>query len=218
MEILRPLLPLPPSRLQISKETVMVLPTAVSLESLPLLVLERICQYIDDDSEKRHSLWAFSLTSRCCCAASAAQRFCQFQLKVSAPDELESGSRRWTEVLNLGDRQRHVRRLKVLKVMTEEERRRTGLQEKGEETGDDEDGEADRDEWKVRHYFDMEDFCRPYNVCVDCSRGGSLTDNPRAWLPLAMFISQLPGLKDLVWACGPHMPGIVLAAVQAKGC
>jgi hypothetical protein len=98
-------------------------PTATSLETLPLLVLERICQYLDDDSEKRHSLWAFSLTSRCCCAAAAAQRFCQIQLKIPAPDELESGLRRWTEVLNPGDRHRHVRRLKVLRVTMEEERR-----------------------------------------------------------------------------------------------
>lgn len=188
--------------------------TASPLETLPSLVLDRICEYLDDDSEERRSLWAFSLTSRCCCAAAAAQRFCQIKLKIPAPDELESGLRRWTELLNPDDRHRHVRRLKVLRVMTEVERRSKGLQRQDGEAEDDE----DKDDWNIRYCFDMHDFCRPSNFSMECSNRTSMTDHPEAWLPLARFISQLPALKDLVWAYGYHMPQPVLSAVHDRGC
>ena len=49
---------------------------SVSLETLPLITVERICEYLNFDSDDRRGLWAFSLTSRCCCAASAPMRFC----------------------------------------------------------------------------------------------------------------------------------------------
>jgi hypothetical protein len=190
--------------------------TASPLETLPSPVLDRTCEYLDDDSEKRRSLWAFSLTSRCCCAAAAAQRFCQIQLKIRAPDELESGLRQWTELLNPDDRHRYVRRLKVLRAMTEEERRKKGLRRRDEEAEDNED--EDTDDWNKRYCFDVHDFCRPSNLSMECADSASITDHPKAWLPLSRFISQLPALKDLVWAYGYRMPQPVLSAVHDKGC
>jgi uncharacterized Zn-finger protein len=88
-------------------------------------------------------------------------------------------------VLNPGDRHRHVRRLKVLRVTMEEERRWKGLQRQDEEAGKDEHQDADTDDWKIHHYFDMHDFCCPSNVSMECSWGASMTDHPKAWLPLA---------------------------------
>jgi hypothetical protein len=202
-------------------------PTASPLETLPLIVLERICEYLaqrDDDSEKRRSLWAFSLTSRSCCAVAAAQRFCQIQLKVPAPDELKYDLRRWTEVLSTDGRHRYVRRLKVLRVMTEEERRIHSLErpnapvgEQDEEGEDDEDEDEDKDDWIIQDYFDMHTFCRPSKFSMECQEGG-IGDHPEAWQPLAHFISQLPALEDLVWACGSRMPRCILSAVHAKDC
>jgi hypothetical protein len=191
---------------------------ASSLETLPLLVLERICKYLseaDDDSAKRRSLWAFSLTSKSCCAVAAAERFCQIQLKVPAPDELESHLRRWTEVLSTDGCYRYVRRLKVLRVTPEEERQIHRLPV-GEQ---DEEGEEyeHKDDLKQRDYFDMHDFCRPSKVSIECGKR-NMRHHPEAWQPLAHFISQLPALKDLVWACGPRMPRYILSAVHAIGC
>jgi hypothetical protein len=193
----------------------MALSTVSSLETLPLFVLERICEYLDDDSKKRRSLRAFSLTSRCCCAAAEAQRFCQIKLKILAPEELESGLRRCTEALNPGGRHRHVRRLKVSWAMREEERRKKGLPRQDEEIDEDDD---DDDDWNIRHYFDMYNFCRPSKGCMEGSEGGSITDRPEAWMSLGRSISQLPGLQDLVWAYGSHVPRSVLSAVSARGC
>ena len=207
----------------------MATPSASPLETLPLIVLERICEYVaqcDDDSKKRRSLWAFSLTSRSCCAAAAAQRFCQIQLKVPAPDKLKDDLRQWTEVLSTNGRDRCVRRLKVLGVTTED-RRIHGLgrpnapvgeqNEEGEDDGEDDNKDETIDDWTIRDYFDMHDFCRPSIYSMEC-REGSMGDNPEAWQPLAQFISRMPALKDLVWACGRRMPRNILSALHAIGC
>lgn len=186
------------------------------LESLPLLVLERICGYLDnDESGKRRSLRAFSLTSRCCCAATVARRFCQIQLKIHDPEELGSGLRLLNEVLNLDGRHRYVRRLKVSWAMADDERRREGLPRQDDETDED---EKDND-WNTTHYFDMHYFCRPSKTCMEEGGIDSITQYPEAtWMPLASFISQLPALQDLVWAFGSHMPQSVLSAVSARSC
>ncbi|KAK3896406.1 hypothetical protein C8A05DRAFT_40066, partial [Staphylotrichum tortipilum] len=64
------------------------------LDTLPWLVLSRICDYLDDDydddgdehlsrRQRRSNLHAFSLTSRQCCAAAASRRFCQVRMTVA---------------------------------------------------------------------------------------------------------------------------------------
>jgi len=104
-----------------------------------------------------------------------------------------------------------VRRLKVLRIMTEEEkkRRNKALQRQDEEAEDD---------WNIRHYFDMHDFCRPSKASMERHEGSSMIDHPEAWLPLARFISQLPALEDLVLGRWPSMPRYILLAVHAIGC
>lgn len=94
--------------------------------------------------------------------------------------------------------------------MTERERRKQERQ--------DEEAEDGGDDWNTRHYFDMHDFCYPSKACIEGSQGGSIPGNPEAYLPLGRFINQLPGLQDLVWAYGSHMPLSVLSAVSAQGC
>ncbi|KAH9205806.1 hypothetical protein DL95DRAFT_397344, partial [Leptodontidium sp. 2 PMI_412] len=69
------------------------------LELLPLLILERISEYLDDQSATRQSLRAFSLTSRTCYAATESQRLSQIEIKIRDPQYLESTVRRWNDIL-----------------------------------------------------------------------------------------------------------------------
>jgi hypothetical protein len=108
-----------------------------------------------------------------------------------------------------------VRRLKVLKVRTEGEQQRY-------ERYQTQDREADDDEnnynWHIRYSFDVHDFCRPSEFSMECWGWDNMTDHSKAWLPLSHFIRQLPALKDLVWACGSHLPPSVLSAIHDRGC
>ncbi len=193
----------------------MALSTVTSLETLPTLVLGRICDYLGDDPENRHSLWAFSLTSRKCCAAAAAQRFCQIQVKIRVPDELESLLRQWNALLSPDDRHCHVQRLKVLKVTTKGEQQQHERSQTQDREADDDENNYD---WHMRYSLDVHDFCRPSKSSMKCWGGNNRTDNSKAWLPLSHFIRQLPALKDLVWACGSNLPLSVLSAVHDRGC
>lgn len=189
------------------------------LEKLPLLILERICAYIDDDEERRRSLWAFSLTSSSCCAAAAAQRFCQIQLKIHASEELENSLKRCTEVLTPDGCHRHVRRFKVSWVAEEEEeRRKKGLSRQDKEPANEEDEEDDGANPNLRHYLSTHDFCRPSKNSLEGGGPGSTTDPPEVWVSLSRFISQLSGLQDLLWAYSSHIPQSVLSAISARGC
>ncbi len=88
------------------------------LETLPWLVLSRICEYLDDDDDDndtyaaiqpRSDLRAFSLTSRQCCAATASRRFCQVRVVVNNADGLMRDLERWAETLDCdGGRYRYV--------------------------------------------------------------------------------------------------------------
>jgi hypothetical protein len=171
------------------------------LETLPLLILETICGYLDDSSD-RSTLWAFSSTSRQCCIAATSRRFYQIPLRVYDEDQLEAALTKWADILDLDDRRRCVRQLKVagLKVTNNRNSNRRG---------DDED-----DDWKAHHYFDFDDFCLP----SDSGRRVVISKLSESWLSLARFISQLPALKDLVWACSDYMPPCVLSAVHDVGC
>lgn len=184
----------------------MVTSTLSALETLPLLALERICQYLDNDYWERQNLWSFTLASRTCCSVAAARRFCQITLRL-VPGELERSLKPWMDVLNHDGRYRHVCRLKVLRFTSSEDVR--------SKKPDKYDGG-----WNIRHYFDMHDFCRPSENCLEQGWGWKKgpTEDPEFWVPLSRFINQIPGLQDLVWALGSHMPRPVLSAVTTTGC
>jgi len=189
--------------------------STASLETLPLLILERICEYLDNDSEKRCSLWAFSLTSRCCCSAAAAQRFCQIKLELIAPEEPDNPLRRWAEVLERNGNHRYVRRLKVTYARRGDKRWEKYLLRQYEETEE----EKDEEDWEMRRSFDMNTFCRPSKSRLkENSRGGIIYNLDDIWMPLGRFIGQLPGIQDLVWDYGGYMPPSILSVISAKGC
>ena len=180
------------------------------IETLPLLVLERICEYLDDQSRTRNSLRAFSWASRSCYAATAAQRLSQIELKVRDPEELEGSLSRWNELLTDG-RNCHVVRLKISWVLTAGERKASLVRE-DEELDDPTAG------WNFRPYFHMHNFCRPSKVSILGSSGGTLKEHPKDWEPLGQFIRQFSGLRDLIWAAGWYIPPSVLAAVSEQAC
>ena len=188
------------------------------LDTLPWLVLSRLCDYLDDDYDddddddeeplprrrRRSDLQAFSLTSRQCCAAAASRRFCQVRMTVATADELLRALERCADMLDGGGnngRYRYVQRLKAVGP------------------GPDEDKDDD-DEWQRRDNglwrLDMPRFCRPPPGLAHRSplKLKSTTDEP--WLALARLIGRLPALKDLVWGFR-NMPQPVLAAVHATG-
>ena len=178
------------------------------LETLPWLVLSHICDFLDGDDDedydtyasdqRRSDLRASSLTSRQCCAATASQRFCQVRVVVTNADDLMRSLERWTEMLDRdGGRFRYVQRLKVILP--------------GQDKVDDEWGERRYGPW----FSDVPCFRRPSEIDY---RGpwGLQSITGEHWLALALFIGQLPALKDLVWGF-VKMPQPVLAAIHAAG-
>jgi hypothetical protein len=98
------------------------------LETLPLLVLESICEYLAHSEFKRHSLFAFSLTSKCCCFAAIGQRFERIRFTLRGRKKLRQNLDRWNEILGIDGRARYVRRVKVVGYMP-----RLQMDEAGEE-------------------------------------------------------------------------------------
>ena len=99
----------------------MAVPRRLTLDLLPSLVLERICEYLGDDFDrKRSSLWAFSLASRACYHAAIPERFSQVLLYVPSGDicdyDMHIVLEQWNRWLKPESRYRHVRRLKVLRT------------------------------------------------------------------------------------------------------
>ncbi|MAD82252.1 MAG: hypothetical protein CL912_04755 [Deltaproteobacteria bacterium] len=71
------------------------------------LILERICEYLDDETAKRRALFAFSRTSKICSTAAEGQRFSRIEIRIRDPSELETTMKSWNVKL-AGERHRHV--------------------------------------------------------------------------------------------------------------
>ncbi|KAI8954478.1 hypothetical protein F4801DRAFT_533351 [Xylaria longipes] len=187
-----------------------------TLETLPLIVLERICEYLAQSDPKRRSLQAFSLVSKRCCSAAESQRFGQIRVIVRGRRNFRDDLCQWNEILNADNRFRCVRGLTVSgwgSVLEKEE---------GEnyETIDEEDDE-DGDE-NMQDYFGMHECCGPSNIpnkyVTDRGPSPQHEAQPEAWELIAHFIGKLPGLKDLAWGCGTKIPRNILSAVHTVGC
>jgi hypothetical protein len=205
-----------------SSPTLMATSTPPSLETLHSLVLDRICEYLDDDA-RRSSLWNFSLTSKSCYIAAAPERLSQIQLRIQNGDDLQYDIERTNKILSSVDGHRHVRRLKIVgekpgKVTDEERRRPEEIAE--DEIEEDEIAEAETPEGErdfcEKFYSDVHDFCRPSSQSL--RRWSSLQDRPKAWIHLCRFIQQLPGLQDLAWAYGSYVAPSFLSTLTAQGC
>lgn len=171
-----------------------------SLETLPLLPLELICEYLNYDSCGCDSLFAFSLVSRRCYAAATRELFKHIQIIIRNEDDVIGNLSRLKE--DLGDgRLRYVRYITV-------KWRRSHF-----------DDEGDIDIAKEGEIYEkplaaIEVFGRliegPYPTSEEKRR------QSEKFLPLADFICQLPGLRGLTWAALDQIPSTVLAAVERQ--
>lgn len=182
----------------------MASPTTLSpFERLPHVVLDIICGYLDDKSDHRPDLCAFSLTSHRCCATANTRRFNQIVLVVPNLDDLEAILADLKAVLGHGERYALVHRLRVQGEPRDEREpwQRPRPQDEEKEKKYPEDDDTLR---QIERNFDGPPFCRlgrPRWV-LD---GGSNDPNVDDWSPLALFIRELPALRDLVWSgCVPQ--------------
>ncbi|KAK4446882.1 hypothetical protein QBC34DRAFT_143859 [Podospora aff. communis PSN243] len=172
------------------------------LEKLPLLVLERICDYLDNNSEdaNRAALWAFSLTSRSCFAAAAPHLFRQIQLHAPDKDALHRSLEQWTTTLGQSGFYRYVRRLKI----TDQAKKKKMS-----------------DEWvelKDR-ILDDDHFYQPFGGRPNRLKVSQpIHEDDSLWVQLTDFIDKLSGLRDLAWAYSAYFPSSVLSSVHQRGC
>jgi hypothetical protein len=79
------------------------------LETLPLLALELINEFLATCDSRRRSLFARSLASKRCCEVVVRQRFESIHFAVENAQQLREVLSRWKEILNTGLRTRLVR-------------------------------------------------------------------------------------------------------------
>ena len=179
------------------------------LERLPEHILEYIAEYVAGC--RRRSLFDFSLASRLCCRVTTPQRFAFLKLTIRDKEKLQHDLQRWTEVLS-PNHFRHVRRVTVIGFMRDNQpvqSRDNGWREDFSEDfsgdGDDDDEDSPCYDFSVTSAF-IPDFPHLMPQHKDAQH--------EAWLPFANFLGQLPGLKDLIYACAHHMPPYVLRALH----
>ncbi|KAI1419907.1 hypothetical protein F5Y12DRAFT_775505 [Xylaria sp. FL1777] len=183
--------------------------TTCSLETLPLLILEEICEYValersDNGKDEGRSIWAFSLVCRNCCYASAAQRFRTIRLEFSNHLLLRDILNRWDEILTAGNHFRHVRQL--ILVHTDDSTKP---------------GQVHRIDGQGS--FDMDDSLKPAGVTISkhwfaTTWSGHQKDAEKTWQAVARLISRTAGLKDFVYALRDHLNPCILAAIHDVGC
>jgi len=182
------------------------------LETLPWLALSRICEYLDNDDdydsnysyparERRKDLWAFSLTSRQCCAISERQRFCQVRVTLAVLDDLKRVLEQCAQMLGRDDRHRYVRRLSVTPPDQNH-------------VDDDRSQRYDPPSLSSVPYF-----CQPPREPNEWrpltnDAAGEITSTEGPWLPLVRFINQLPALTDLAWGFAV-MPRSILSVIHS---
>ncbi|KJR83361.1 uncharacterized protein SPSK_04091 [Sporothrix schenckii 1099-18] len=179
--------------------------TLSPFERLPHVVLDIICGYLDDESDHRPDLCAFSLTSHRCCAAAKTRRFNQLVLVVPNLDDLGAILADLRAVLGHGERYALVHRLKVGGVLLDGDQRDQSEQNHAED---------DDNLQLTERNFDSPPFCHIAQPCrwmpLSSRRGPGIHDDD--WLPLAAFLRELPALKDLVW--NGRVPRSVLDALH----
>lgn len=175
--------------------------SAISLEALPELVLDRICDYLAHAPLRKRHLSAFSLTSRRCSVVAARHRYRVVELTLPGEWEEPVNAIEWNA---LQDRQGCWRHIRILVVQTSRGRY------KAEEASEVSFGDDDLDPLGIDA------------VCMRGHRGESKVPCrdvmwpefeekfEREWGPLAEMVERLPGLRDFVWCAPGPFPVCVL--------
>lgn len=195
----------------------------MGLESLPQVPLDRICEYLADAEIKRDSLFAFSLVSKSCCAAAKRQRFERITLHIDGRTKLEADLAKWSLVIG-HDGRKQVRKLKVyggmpiereIKCGTNEYYRRNfrhHLKSALDYAREIEDERFNRSEnnW----FLEPPDILTPF---LDSAMNeADKRANNAMWIPLARFLTELLGLKDLVWNSTDQVPKCILEMIHSS--
>jgi len=178
-----------------------------SLERLPDLVLESVCEYLAAAESRRRSLFAFSLTSKRCCSMTDRTRFTRIRLQVVDGKELRQRLARCNKVL--GERTILVREMKIRGCMRLENEGSVPPHEVSSL------GEPSFEEATRTYKEEDDDFftVAPQTYFIGSSPGISSEHKlkrSQEWKPLARFISTCPGLKHLVWASEDQFPRCIL--------
>ncbi|SPO01906.1 uncharacterized protein DNG_04579 [Cephalotrichum gorgonifer] len=170
-------------------------PAGVSfLESLPLHLLEEICEHLAADGGGDRSLLALYSTSTWLCSAAARSRFKTIHIKFKA-ESLKGDVERWRGILQTRDCARYVRRLDITAYRAHK---------------------PVASLWPLRSDLG---FWRSHVSFNYYAHGHPLTDEDRArqsetWQPLVDFVPSLTGLKDVIFADHEPIPATLFAALQ----
>ena len=189
-----------------------------SFESLPLSVLELICDLLVHCEPKRRSLYAFSLTCKYFCSAAMRKRFQRVHFTVLNRNKLLQDVKRWKEILDIDDRANYVRAVKVVGYMRliqedeadEEKEVVSTFSSKVSAEDDDGEGEAKEDDF----YIPSKAFFREVNIPSPRVTRNEEEERNKGWLPLAGFFEQLPYLQDLIYACTHQIPICILTSLH----
>jgi len=170
------------------------------LEALPELVLDLICEYLACDAWRRHTLLAFSLTSRRCSEVAAVQRYKTVRIRITLKGSLPIDLNLWGAALFAHQRWRHVRKVVVgTPVLV------------NMDTAVSHSDEKELDEAKSFKKYARN--CRIlYKNLIDAVQPTPREKkrHERACRPLSKFIAGLPGLQDLVWSHPDPVPKCIL--------
>lgn len=184
--------------------------TVTTLDRLPSLVLELICESLvqDDDDDDRVALYSFALANKACFAAATPQRFNSIVLWPSAANRsphlvVRSGFRqqydirRWIKLLDQHNGWRYIRRLRI---------------SHGPE-------DLANKQWDSQHDIDVDSFLQPLRTGNKPNNFQDIIGYPNFVDLLTAFLSRATGLQDLVWTCHRIAPRIIeLLATQLPRC
>jgi hypothetical protein len=174
------------------------------IESLPLLVLETVFEYLAAGNSRTRDIVAISLTSKRLCGAIERERYARISLAVTSQEQLEDAVTKWKDVLSRTDRHKYVRWIRIAGQIWEEGQ---DPHNKPIALGMDEGYESDG-------------FFQPIVLrCFDGSSPEMTTDYTlrvgEVWRSFAQLLSKLQGLKDLIWAATDQVPQCVLDVLHS---
>jgi hypothetical protein len=156
------------------------------LETLPLELFHRICQFLP-----RQSLFTLSLVSAACRKGTAAGRVARIRFIIRDEEKLWRDISHFENVvLGPDDLFRYVRRVTVI-----DEKHSSTPGASGDEDGD------------LTQNI-------PFNPSSPLQTPAQKQAQNKAWLPFAQFLARLTGLTDLVYSCTEQIPACVLSVLH----
>ncbi|KAL2118669.1 hypothetical protein VTJ04DRAFT_8329 [Mycothermus thermophilus] len=156
------------------------------LETLPLELFHRICQFLP-----RQSLFTLSLVSAACYKGTAAGRVARIRFIIRDEEKLWRDISHFENVvLGPDDLFRYVRRVTVI-----DEKHSSTPGASGDEDGD------------LTQNI-------PFNPSSPLQTPAQKQAQNKAWLPFAQFLARLTGLTDLVYSCTEQIPACVLSVLR----